>query len=280
MAETDRLVTRKLITGTGWKMNKTPAEASLYLRALLPLLRDADLSRVEVFVLPPFTSLATVASLLNASAIGFGAQNMHWDDSGAWTGEVSAPMLVETGCRYVEIGHSERRTHFGETDDTVNRKVLTALRHLLIPILCIGETHDEKTRGDTEPVLLHQIDAALRGVRSDAVPDVILAYEPRWAIGQAEAAPPAYINDVHRFIRSHIARQHGIVSAEQTRIIYGGSVNLNNAAEIVEQADVDGLFVGRAALEPHNFVHLIKLAEVEALRRATRRNEYEDRNRL
>ncbi|MFN8452325.1 MAG: triose-phosphate isomerase [Anaerolineae bacterium] len=156
-------MTRKLIAGTSWKMNKTASETAHYLQTLL---NDADFNRIEVFILPPFTSLSTAASLLHTSAIAFGAQNMHWEDAGAWTGEVSAPMLVEAGCRYVELGHSERRTYFAETDDTVNLKVLAALRHYLTPI-CIGETRDEHDRGDAAPVLQRQIDTALRGVQSE-----------------------------------------------------------------------------------------------------------------
>jgi triosephosphate isomerase len=267
LEERGAVVTRTLIAGTGWKMNKTASEAGQYIRALAPLLKDVDFDTVEIFVLPPFTSLATVAALLERTRISYGAQNMHWEEAGPWTGEIAAPMLVEAGCRYAEIGHSERRYHFGETDEHVNRKVRMALKYHLIPIICIGETQNEKDLGYTEIILRNQVDIALHGVAHDDVPKVVLAYEPRWAIGQLESASPQYIQNIHQSIRGHLGAEYGNVVAEQMRIIYGGSVNLGNAGAIIEQVDVDGLFVGRAALEPSNFAHLIKLVEVEALRR-------------
>ncbi len=250
---------RKLIAGTGWKMNKTASEARQYIARLLPLLDAAVLAQVEVFVLPPFTSLAAVEPLLAGTPVGFGGQNMHWDSAGAWTGEISAPMLAEAGCRYVELGHSERRYYFNETDEYVNRKVLAALAHNLIPIICIGETADEKNAGHTEPVLRQQVATALRGVPAARVPDALLAYEPRWAIGQADAAAPAYIQQVHAFIRAGLAQQHGADIAAQTRVIYGGSVNQVNGADIIALPDVDGLFIGRAALDARDFSIMVKM---------------------
>lgn len=252
-------MSRKLVAGTGWKMNKTASEARQYVTALLPLLDMHTLSQVEVFVLPPFTSLAAVEPLLKGTPVGFGGQNMHWESAGAWTGEISAPMLTEAGCRYVELGHSERRYYFNETDEAVNRKVLAALAHGLVPIVCIGETGDEKQAGSAENVLWQQTMTALRTVPTARVADVLLAYEPRWAIGQAEAAEPAYIQQVHAFIRAGLDQQYGARTAQQTRIIYGGSVNHDNAAAIIDLPDVDGLFIGRAALDAQNFATMVRM---------------------
>ncbi|MGQ9887025.1 MAG: triose-phosphate isomerase [Aggregatilineales bacterium] len=256
---------RKLVAGTGWKMNKTASEARRYITDLLPLLDIHTLTLVEVFVLPPFTSLAAAGPLLQNTQIGVGGQNMHWENSGAWTGEISAPMLVEAGCRYVELGHSERRYYFNETDEFVNLKVLAALAHNLVPIICIGETADEKDAGRTEAVLEHQIRTALRNVAPQRVPNVLLAYEPRWAIGQADAAHPDYIQNAHAFIRDVLAHAFGNSAAKNTRVIYGGSVNLDNSAAIIQQADVDGLFIGRAALYAPNFAQMVRIVAEAAV---------------
>lgn len=250
---------RRHIAGTGWKMNKTAAEARQYTKALLSLLDTLTLETVEVFVLPPFTSLAAVKEVLGTSRVGYGGQNMHWDTSGAWTGEIAAPMLVEAGCRYVELGHSERRYYFNETDEYVNRKVRTALAHSLVPIVCIGETDEEKAAGQTESVLYQQVSIALSDVPAARVPDILLAYEPRWAIGKDDAASPDYVQDVHALIRAHLNKWYGADIAAQTRVIYGGSVNLDNSAAIIAQPDVDGLFIGRAALDAQKFVTMVKI---------------------
>ncbi len=258
---------RKLIAGTGWKMNKTAAEARQYVATLLPLLDAAALEQVEVFVLPPFTSLAAVEPLLAGTPVGFGGQNMHWDSAGAWTGEISAPMLAEAGCRYVELGHSERRYHFNETDEYVNRKVLAALAHNLLPIICIGETADEKNAGQAEPVLRQQVMTALRGVPAARIPEALLAYEPRWAIGQADAAEPAYIQQIHAFIRAELESSCGANAAAQTRVIYGGSVNQDNGPDIIALPDVDGLFIGRAALDARDFAVMVTMVADAAARK-------------
>lgn len=260
-------MTRKLVVGTGWKMNKTAAESRIYISELLRFLQPVDLTPVEVFVFPPFTSLAAVAALLENSPVSFGGQNMHWESAGAWTGEISAPMLVEAGCRYVELGHSERRSHFNETDESVNRKVLAALHHRLIPVICIGETQEEKALGRTEAVLSRQAHSALWGVPEDSAANVILAYEPRWAIGHGEAASPEYIQNAHCFIRACLADEYSRDGAEQMRVIYGGSVNLHNAPAIIAQKDVDGLFIGRAALDAHDFAQMVIIVAAESVRK-------------
>lgn len=260
---------RRLVAGTGWKMNKTASEARQYISDLLPLLDARTLALVEVFVLPPFTSLAAVGPLLQNTQIGMGGQNMHWESAGAWTGEISPPMLVEAGCRYVELGHSERRYYFNETDEFVNLKVLAALAHNLVPIICIGETAEEKNTGSTEAVLEHQVRTALRDVVAQRVPDVLLAYEPRWAIGQADAADPDYIQSAHAFVRSVVAQAYSDSVAINTRVIYGGSVNLDNSAAIIQQPDVDGLFIGRAALYAPDFARMVRIVAEAATSKAS-----------
>lgn len=259
---------RRLLAGTSWKMNKTAQEAGQYAAQLLPLLAAIHPEQVDVFFLPPFTSLARVAPLVEHTPLALGAQNMHWDSWGAWTGEISAPMLTEFGCRYVELGHSERRSFFNETDEFVNRKVLAALNHHLTPIICIGETMAEKSEGRAEAVLEMQVNITLRDVPPERLPDVILAYEPRWAIGQKEAAAPDYIQMAHAFIRRHLVSRYGQDAVSQTRVIYGGSVTVENAGDIISQPDVDGLFVGRAALDPGGFAGIVQIVAVEAGRRS------------
>lgn len=248
----------KYMVGTGWKMNLGAAAAREYCEALLPLL-PADTALVDAFVLPPFTSLHAVQPLLADSAVAFGGQNMHWDVSGAWTGEISAPMLAEAGCAYVELGHSERRYHFNETDELVNKKVLTAVAHKLQPIICLGETADEKNAGRGDDVLRTQVTVSLAGLAPEQVPMTVLAYEPRWAIGQKEAASPDYIQQTHRLLRQVLVDLYGQAIAAQTRIIYGGSVNQQNGPDIIAQPEVDGLFIGRAALTPAGFAQMVEI---------------------
>lgn len=250
---------RKLMAGTGWKMNHKAAAARDYCEKLLPELQDIDFSKIDVFLLPPFTSLHAVHPVLKDSPVKFGAQNMHWVDSGAWTGEIAAPMLVEAGCAYIELGHSERRYFFNETDEFVNKKVLSALAHDLQTIICLGETAEEKRSGNGQEVLRNQVTISLKGVPVERIPENVLAYEPRWAIGQNEAASPDYIQQIHEHLRQILVDLYGTEIASQTRIIYGGSVNMENAHAIIQQPEVDGLFIGRAALDPINFARLIRI---------------------
>lgn len=249
---------RKLVVGAGWKMNKTVREAKDYCSRLLSQLRAADMALVDIFVLPPFTALAEVAAALPDSDIKFGAQNMHWETRGAWTGEISPSMLHELGCSYVEIGHAERRRFFNETEETINRKVLAALEHQLMPILCIGE-QSPTDREQNQSVLRAQLEVALAHVEPSQLLNILIAYEPQWAIGQPNAAAPDYIQTMHLFLRRHLASQFGAGSADSARLLYGGSVNLQNAETIVRQRDVDGLFIGRAALDPDDFLQFIAL---------------------
>ena len=250
---------RRLVAGTGWKMNIGAAEATRYALELAPRLAQIDVSAVDIFVLPPFTSLHAAAAGLAGTPVAIGGQNMHWEDSGAWTGEISAPMLVEAGCRYVELAHSERLYHFAESYELVGRKVDSALRAGLTPIICLGETAQEKADGRTDAILLEQVLTSLAGQPDGRVPDVILAYEPRWAIGGAQAATPDYVAERHAILRHNLKTHRGQDAADRTRIIYGGSVTPENGPQIIAIDDVDGLFVGRAAWTPEGFARIIEV---------------------
>lgn len=258
---------RRLVAGTGWKMNNGIAESIRYAEELRARIADVDTSAIDIYVLPPFTSLATAAEAFAGSPVAVGGQNMHWDDSGSWTGEISAPMLRETGCRYVELAHSERLQHFGETYEAVRRKVDKAMSVGLIPIVCLGETAQEKAEGRSDEVLADQVLTSIDGQPDERIPEIILAYEPRWAIGATEAASPDYIEARHRAVRAILRRHCGEEIAERTRIIYGGSVTPENGREILAIKDVDGLFVGRAAWKPEGFARIVELVSDAAKRK-------------
>lgn len=254
---------RTLVAGTGWKMNIGAAETLRYANALKARLSAVDASVVDVFVLPPFTSLPAASVAFRDSPVAIGGQNMHWEAAGNWTGEISAPMLVEAGCRYVELAHSERLQHFGETYARTRQKVDAALAAGLVPIICLGETAEEKAQGRADAVLAEQLLTALAGQTDEHVERTILAYEPRWAIGAAEAATPDYIAARHAGVRRTLRQHRGEKAALNTRIIYGGSVTPDNGKDIIAIADVDGLFVGRAAWTPEGFARIVELV-VEA----------------
>lgn len=248
---------RRLIAGTGWKMNLPSSEVPGYARGLVDALRSVDVSGIDVFVLPPFTSLAAAASAFEGSVVEIGGQNMHWEEHGAWTGEISAAMLRESGCRYVELAHSERLQHFGETYERVRAKVDRALAAGLTPILCLGETAQDRRDGRGDEVLAWQASVALAAQPPGRIPDVVLAYEPRWAIGGDEAAAPAYVDARHAALRTFLRGRYGWEVAERTRILYGGSVTPANGPDLVTLPDVDGLFVGRAAWRPEGFARIV-----------------------
>jgi triosephosphate isomerase len=252
-------MTRRQLAGTGWKMNFDSAATRAYAAALCAELAAIDHGRTDIFVLPPFTALHEAKRAFAGSPVATGGQNMHWENSGAWTGEISAPMLIDAGCRYVELAHSERLQHFGETYELVRLKVNAAFAHDLIPILCIGEMADEKAAGKTDAVLEYQVLTALADQSPQTAQKAVLAYEPRWAIGAKDAADPAYVADRHAFIRAVIAKRFGEAAAEAVRIVYGGSVNQQNGAALAALADVDGLFVGRAAWTPEGFADIIRI---------------------
>lgn len=239
--------------GTSWKMNKTRAEARDYAQALAASpVALSDL--VQLFVIPPFTAVAEVAEILAGTPIKVGAQNMHWADSGAWTGEVSPLMVKDSGATLVELGHSERRTHFGETDETVALKVRAALRHGLIALVCVGETRTEYEDGRTAEVLTKQVGKALSLLDRGAC-GVVIAYEPVWSIGEGGTpADPDFADRQHALIKS-VATE---VLGQDLRVLYGGSVNPDNARQLAGKPHIDGLFIGRAAWSPDGFVRIVE----------------------
>jgi len=245
-----------LIAGN-WKMHKTVGDAL----ALVTALRRGRLpAGVEVAVCPPFTALAEVSRALAGSPIRLGAQDVHWEAQGAFTGEISPVMLADLGCHYVIIGHSERRQHFGETDETVARKVKAAFSHGLVPIMCVGERLDERDTGRTDPVVLRQTEAGLTGVDPAEAARLVIAYEPVWAIGTGRSATGAEANRVSGLIRRALAERFGSAAASRARILYGGSVTPGNAAEFTRQEEIDGALVGGASLDPEKFLGIIRAA--------------------
>lgn len=250
---------RKPLVGTGWKMNHGPAAARQYAEQLRALLAERRTEGLEIFVLPPFVSLPAAADAFAGSPVGIGGQNVHWEEAGSWTGEISAPMLREVGCRYVELAHSERLEHFGETYPLVRRKLDASVAAGLTPILCLGESAGDKASGRSAETLREQVTTALAGQTPESVPGVILAYEPRWAIGQAEAAPPDYVAERHAGLRDLLRAEWGAEAAEATRIIYGGSVSPANGGSLIALPDVDGLFIGRAAWTAEGFARMIDI---------------------
>lgn len=248
---------RPFIAGN-WKMNKGPAEADALARALKASL--ADNSAVDVAVAPVFVSIPAVAQRLQHTGIHVAGQNLHEETSGAFTGEVPGEMLRQAGCTYVIVGHSERRTIFGESDERINRKVHAAFRSGLLPILCIGETLAQRDADQVEAVLAAQLTAGLAGLEADQVAAVTLAYEPVWAIGTGRTASPQQAQDAHAFVRGWLAERYPAYVAKQVRIQYGGSVKPANAAELLAQPDIDGALVGGAALKAESFVGIIQAA--------------------
>jgi triosephosphate isomerase len=238
-----------------WKMHKTVAEASEFVDALLPRIAA---TQSDVVICPAFTALAEVVERRRGTAVKVAAQNMHEEESGAFTGEVSAPMLVELDVEAVVLGHSERRQHFNETDEALARKVVAALAHDLEPILCVGESEEARDAGETENVLERQLQADLAGLEDAEVAGVVVAYEPIWAIGTGRTATPEQAQEACAFIRD-VLRARG-AAADEVRILYGGSVKAANAAEILSRPDVDGALVGGASLDPEEFAAIVDAA--------------------
>ncbi len=251
------MVRRSLVAGN-WKMNKTTAEARELVMDLLPSLNE--LSSIDRVLCPPFTDLWSLKELLEGTEIGLGAQNMYWETSGAFTGEIAPPMLAEI-CQYVILGHSERRQYFGETDETVNKKVKAALAHELIPIVCIGESLEQNKAEETSSVVNHQVRVGLEGLYPQQCEKLIIAYEPIWAIGTGLAATPEDANTIHKeVVRAALADMIGGESAEKIRILYGGSVKPDNAVDFFAQSDIDGALVGGASLKADSFVAIAEAA--------------------
>ena len=248
---------RKPFVAGNWKMNKTVEQARSLVAELLPGMQAV--SSVEQVICPPFPALTALANMLSGTAVGLGAQNMHWEAQGAFTGEVS-PAMVKEFCQYVIIGHSERRAYFGETDATVNKKVKAALAIGLAPIVCVGETLAENEAGKTSEVVMRQIIQGLDGIPADQVEKIVVAYEPVWAIGTGRAATASGANAViAETIRIPMAALFGAELAQGTRVLYGGSVNGANAEEFFGQPDIDGALVGGASLKPE-FIKIVEAA--------------------
>jgi triosephosphate isomerase len=243
-----------------WKLHKTVAEslelATAIKNAVGPL-RD-----VEVAVAPVFTSLHAVCKRLEGSAVAVAGQNCFWEDQGAWTGEVSARLLADVGCKYAIIGHSERRQHFGELDAACNLKVKAALRNGLGPILCVGETERERDAGETFGRVGTQLDGGLEGLAAEEAPRLTIAYEPVWAIGTGRTATPEQAEEVHAFIRGRLAERFGAEAAERVRVQYGGSVKPDNAAALLSRPNIDGALVGGASLKADDFLKIVKYRQV------------------
>jgi triosephosphate isomerase len=239
-----------------WKMYKTAKEAARTAQDLVA--RLGDLSEVEVMIAPAYPALDAVSRVVKDSPIKLGAQNLFWADEGAYTGEVAGGMLVDLGCRYVLIGHSERRQYFGETDDTVRRRIEAALRHGLAPVMCIGETEAQRDAGQTFSVLDKQIANGLKDQLSSRLEALVVAYEPVWAIGTGKTATADQAQEAHRFIRGKLAELFGEDMAQRTRIVYGGSVKPANIAELMAMADIDGALVGGASLEAETFANIVR----------------------
>ncbi|MFO7713996.1 triose-phosphate isomerase [Desulfosarcina sp.] len=243
-----------LIAGN-WKMHKTGSQAVQAANQLKNLINGV--TGVEVMIAPPFTALYPVAQALKGSRIAVGAQNLHWEQQGAFTGEISSEMLVDAGCSHVIIGHSERRQLFGETDAGVNRKIQAALSAKLIPVFCIGETEAQRENGDTFSVLDKQVRDGLLGFAFDDLTGLVVAYEPVWAIGTGKTATREQAQEAHQFIRSLLDKLLGNPFASSVRILYGGSVKPDNVRALMEMPDVDGALVGGASLDPETFSKLV-----------------------
>ena len=248
---------RTPFVAANWKMHKTVAEAEAFAAALLPRVSDAE--GVDVAVCPSFLALGAIVDSTRGSRVRVLAQNMHYEASGAFTGEVSPPMLAELGVNGVILGHSERREHFAETDRTLELKMPAALAAGLLPVLCVGETEEERERGDTERKLRHQVQEDLSQVDSAQLGDVVIAYEPIWAIGTGLVATAEQAQEAIAFVRALVG-DRAPEQAERVRILYGGSVNPDNAAELLALPDVDGALVGGASLEAESFAAIVAAA--------------------
>jgi triosephosphate isomerase len=247
--------TRRPFIAGNWKMYKTCDEAVETARNLKKLVTDA--ADVDIMIAPPFTALSQVAEAVSGSNIAVGAQNMHPAAEGAYTGEISAGMLLSTGCRYVIIGHSERRQYFGETDQSINQKIRSALQAGLLPVFCIGETEAQRDAGNTFSVLDKQVENGLESYVSDDLKTLTVAYEPVWAIGTGKTATTEQAQEVHAYVRQWFAKRFDDRFAQRLRILYGGSVKPSNVKDLMAMPDVDGALVGGASLDPASFSQLV-----------------------
>ncbi len=247
---------RKKLIAANWKMYKTPDQTSEFFRNFLPLVWEH--TRDEIAICPPYIDIAAAIDAAKDSIVGIGAQNMFWEKEGAYTGEISTSMILAAGCKYVIIGHSERRQYFGETDDTVNKKLKVALDAGLIPIVCVGEVLEEREAGLTGDVLRRQCTNAFRGISGERAAKMVVAYEPVWAIGTGKTATPEMAADAHALIRAEAAKAFGDDYSKGLRILYGGSVKPENAKALMSQEEIDGALVGGASLDPKSFAAIVK----------------------
>jgi len=245
---------KKLIAGN-WKMYKTPAQTAAFFAHFLPLVADYD--GIEIVVFPPFVDLLHAIDAAAGSNVAIGGQNVHWKKEGAFTGEISAPMLTAIGVTHVLIGHSERRQYFNETDDSVNRRLETALECGLTPIVCLGEVREEREAELTEDVLRRQCVRAFNGISAPKAAKLVIAYEPVWAIGTGKTATPEMAADAHAVIRHEVSKCFGEEFAQAVRILYGGSVKPENATALMSESEIDGALVGGASLDPETFFSIV-----------------------
>jgi triosephosphate isomerase len=246
---------RKPVVAGNWKMYKTATETATFFERFAPLVANA--SHAEVVVCAPFVNLPAAVMAARRTAIGIGAQDVFWLKEGAYTGEISAPMLTAIGCRWVIVGHSERRQYFGETDETVLKKTVAALEAGLVPIVCVGERLEEREARATEAVLSAQFLNGIAGLEPEQFARIVIAYEPVWAIGTGKTATPRMAADAHRFLRARIGARFGVDAAAACRILYGGSVKPDNIADLMAQDEIDGALVGGASLDPASFAAIV-----------------------
>jgi triosephosphate isomerase (TIM) len=247
---------RKKLIAANWKMYKNPEQTALFFAQFLPLIADHE--RDEIAVFPPFVDLHTAVEAAEGTNVAIGAQNVHWEREGAFTGEISAPMLIALSVTHVIIGHSERRQYFNETDDTVNRKLEIALEFGLTPIVCVGEVLEEREAGLTEDVLRRQCMRAFNGISARKAAKMVIAYEPVWAIGTGKTATPQMAADAHLVIRQEAGKVFGDEFAQNLRILYGGSVKPENATALMSESEIDGALVGGASIDPVAFCKIAK----------------------
>jgi triosephosphate isomerase len=255
-------MSRTPFIAANWKMYKTVHDTVAFIKEFRSLVKEVH--DVEIVIAPPFTALRTAVEAAHASNIGVAGQNLHWEREGAFTGEVSAGMLKEAGAEYVIIGHSERRRLFGETDETVNRKLASAVAAQLTPIVCVGETLEQRDGNETLAVLDRQITLGLDGLTADQIAGLVIAYEPVWAIGTGRNATPAQAGDAHAHIRARLRQWFGGAAADQCHVIYGGSVKPENIRDLASLPDVDGALVGGASLEVRGFFEIVSRSRPSA----------------
>ena len=246
---------RRPIIAGNWKMNKTSTEARDLANKLIPLV--SGVKDRDIVLAPPFTSIPAVAETIKGTNMALSAQDLFWEEKGAFTGEISAEMLLDLGCKYVIIGHSERRQYFGETDETVNKKMKQALKKGLLPIMCIGETLTEREAGKLNDIITRQVTGGLKDISAADMKKVVIAYEPVWAIGTGKTATPEQAQEVHALIRQKVKALYNAETAEGLRIQYGGSVTPDNVSALMAKPDIDGALVGGASLKPESFAALV-----------------------